>query len=247
MDDVKPISARLRFLAHLIAFVLLFWELDLFKILPWWGLIITLVVGIGIINAFNFMDGINGITGFYGLSILAPLLVYTGIQATNPIVYVVAALLAFGFFNFRKTARCFAGDVGSISLGFIVIFILLQLILGIETYGLPSAKSGVINGAYLLFLLVYGVDTILTISQRLLNKENIFQAHRKHLYQYLSNEMKWPHLGVSGMYALIQAIVVWGISHYEVGLSGVIVLCVGMGLIYIVVKRIIAVKIRLAR
>lgn len=229
LDDLKPVAARIRLLIHLTAFILLFVELNAFQLLPWWGVVLALIIGIGIINAYNFMDGINGITGMYTLSVLIPLLLATWSNDmfsfepmtdlanptltfshltfnirhsifNTPFPFLTGAILVFGFFNFRKKARCFAGDVGSVTIGFIIFFLLFSLFLRPDdTSGEPSFKWW-----YILYLAVYGVDTILTISYRLWLRENIFEAHRRHLYQYLVNEQRWPHLVVAALYAIVQ-------------------------------------------
>ena len=253
-DDLRPVSARVRLLVHVAAFTLLFVELDAFGALLWWGIVPAYVLGIGIINAYNFMDGINGITGMYTLAILMPLLaVYwvvasvmdakipAGVEASysmldmrhwlfdNPLIYMVCAVLVFGYFNFRKKARCFAGDVGSVSLGFIVFFLLLSLFLGKSMKGqLPA-----FDGKYILFLAVYGVDSVLTIVYRLWLGENIFEAHRKHLYQYLANERRWPHLVVAGLYAGVQLIInFWVLSGPVTVWTGMALLALLAGLYY---------------
>jgi len=87
--------------------------------------LVALIVCVGIINAYNFMDGINGITGGYSLSVLLPLIYLntTDNFISQDYLYVVGmSLLVFCFFNFRKKAKCFAGDVGSISIAFILPF-----------------------------------------------------------------------------------------------------------------------------
>lgn len=196
IDDRITLSGRIRILFHLIAVTLLFISLDMFQIFDLWTCIILYVIVIGIINAYNFMDGINGITGAYSLVILS------GLQYVNYQIFdfidpdliwlPMLACLIFLFFNFRKRARCFAGDVGSVTIAFWIIFLLLKLILTTENY------------SYILFLVVYGVDTVLTIVHRIALRQNIFDAHRLHFYQILANEQKWPHLLVSSLYALLQ-------------------------------------------
>ena len=103
--------------------------------------------------------------------------------------------MVFNYFNFRTKARCFAGDVGSISIAVIILFLLLKLILQEQ------------NLIYILFLSVYGVDSVLTIIHRLFLKENIFKAHRHHLFQVLVHNLKIPHLLMSSIYMLIQGII----------------------------------------
>jgi UDP-N-acetylmuramyl pentapeptide phosphotransferase/UDP-N-acetylglucosamine-1-phosphate transferase len=197
-DDLRPLSNKIRLLIHLIAVSLLFMQTDLLDY-PIWIIIFIYILVIGTINAYNFMDGINGITGSY--SFITILSLYF-INETHLVfvlkewlIIVAISLLVFNFFNFRKKAKCFAGDVGSVSMAFIIIFFLLQLIL----------KTGDLK--YIGFLLVYGIDSISTILFRLIRKENIFEAHRTHFYQYLTNVKSLPHLVVSALYMIVQLIV----------------------------------------
>ena len=220
IDDMKPLSAIKRFLAHMISFALFFTELGLWTAWPWWLLLLAFILCIGTINAFNFMDGINGITGMYALATLIPIAhfidggIMKGLQSLgSPILPMIYAILIFGFYNFRKRARCFAGDVGSISLGFILIFILMMIMTGKDSdLGLSLPDVSGQEWKYILFFSVYGVDSVLTILQRLYLKENIFEAHRKHLYQYMANEYSIPHLNISMVYAVIQ----FGINMYVI-------------------------------
>ena len=162
----------------------------------------ALIVCVGIINAYNFMDGINGITGAYSLAVLIPLAVlnvhYSFVDSA--LIFVTAlSVLVFCFFNFRKRARCFAGDVGSVGIAFIILFILGRLI----------AATGDIQ--YLLLLGVYGIDTVLTIIHRILLHEHLGEAHRKHAYQLMANELHIPHTSVSFFYFALQLIVSGGL------------------------------------
>ena len=197
LDDIFTLSNKIRLLVHLSAVLLMFYQIDLFM-LPMWIVAIATVISIGTINAYNFMDGINGITVAYSFAVLG-LLAYvnTEIIFIDPefIWYVMLSCLVFGFFNFRQRAKSFAGDVGSVAIAFIVLFLLAKLIV---TTG---------NIIYILFLTVYGVDAVLTIIRRALNKENIFKAHRSHLYQYLANENKTDKLFVATLYAVLQLLV----------------------------------------
>jgi UDP-N-acetylmuramyl pentapeptide phosphotransferase/UDP-N-acetylglucosamine-1-phosphate transferase len=188
---------------------------------------------IGIINAYNFMDGINGITACYSLAVLA-LLFWVNNEVhfidADFILYCIMAVAVFAFFNFRKKAKCFAGDVGSVSIAFIILFLL----------GLLMVKTG--NVIYVLFLLVYGLDAIWTIVRRLMRKENIFEAHRTHLYQLMANEMGMNRLLISLSYGLLQLVIGCGIiflSKQSLATQVVISLSVilGFSLIYLVVKK----------
>lgn len=196
IDDRITLSSRIRIIFHLAAVTLLFSFLSVFNLFPWWIVLAFYIIVIGIINAYNFMDGINGITGAYSLVVLSGLQYVNYYQhnfiAPDLIWLPLLAVLVFLYFNFRKKAKCFAGDVGSITIAFWVIFLMLKLIMLTGNY------------AYILFLAVYGVDTILTILHRLVLKQNIFDAHRLHFYQILSNDLKWPHLSVSILYASVQ-------------------------------------------
>lgn len=200
LDDRHTLSSRIRLLFHLIAVSIMFFYLDMFHIEPFYMCILLYIMVIGIINMYNFMDGINGITGVYSLVVLGGLQYVNMHQSAFVHVDMIwLPMLACGvflYFNFRKTARCFAGDVGSVTIAFWIIMLLVQLILVTQ------------NWAYLLFLVVYGIDSVLTITHRLLLKQNIFKAHRLHFYQILANEQRIPHLRVACGYALLQGIII---------------------------------------
>lgn len=196
IDDIKPASRTSRLVIHFTSMLLMFYEWGLFTEFPLWYILIALVVCTGIINAFNFIDGINGITGGSSAVTLVTLLFINYrteyFVADNLLITVLLAVLVFNIFNFRTKAKCFAGDVGAVAIAFILIFCLGLLIL----------KTGDLT--YMVLLAVYGVDTVLTIIHRLMLKENIFDAHRKHAYQILGNELKWKHVNVSFFYMALQ-------------------------------------------
>lgn len=198
-DDIQSLSNKIRISVHFLAITLIFYDLGVFHLLPFYGVIITYILAIGLINAYNFMDGINGITGLYTLVVMGALLyVNKNTQFFIDAVFIKYAMIAslvFLFFNYRKRAKCFAGDIGSIAIAFWVIYLLLKLIL---------ITNSVI---WILFLAVYGVDAIGTITHRLYLKQNIFKAHRLHLYQVLSNEYKIQHRLVALYYAIAQIFV----------------------------------------
>ena len=198
IDDVITLNNKIRLSIHLISVLLMFYQWNLFALSLYW-IPLALVFVIGTINAYNFMDGINGITGSYSLLAIGTLYYINEkvvlFTSSDLLVIVGLSLLVFNFFNFRKKAKCFAGDVGSVSIAFIIVFLIGQLII----------NTG--NFSYILLLLVYGLDAVITIFFRLLRKENIFEAHRSHFYQYLANEKKWSHLLVSGLYFIVQLII----------------------------------------
>lgn len=198
MDDMHPLSAKLRLLVQAFALLLLMMQLGVHEV-SWGYVVIALFVCLAILNIYNFMDGINGITGGYSLVVLLGLWAINAwvlqIAPVGFIPVIILSLLVFNFYNFRTRARCFSGDVGSVSIAFILLFLLGTFIL----------RTGEISA--LILLGVYGVDGVLTIIHRLMLKENIGQPHRKHLYQLLANEGNMSHLSVSLIYMLVQAFV----------------------------------------
>ena len=196
LDDLYDLSSKIRIVFHIISVSFLLAFLNAFVLLPIWAIPVLYILIIGILNAYNFMDGINGITGLYSLVALLSLLYVNenliNFVAHDFIIYPILGCLVFLFFNFRKKAKCFMGDIGSMGIAFWVVALI----------GLLMMKTGEIK--WILFLAVYGVEVISTILERLKLKENIFEAHRRHLYQLLVNEKKISHLKVCTLYAAIQ-------------------------------------------
>lgn len=194
IDDIKPLSQLPRFATHIIAVCLVCYDLNLFT-QALWLLPIIFILMIGWINAFNFMDGINGITVLYALSAIAGFALLEVNSINVPLLITMGlSCVAFGIFNLRKKAKTFAGDVGSISMAVFLGYFMIKTILDTNQIG------------FLLFFAIYGIDAVITIVKRLQKKENIFEAHRSHLYQYLANEMKYSHITVAVGYALIQLV-----------------------------------------
>lgn len=229
VDDVRSVPNKIRLFVHLAAMLLMFHDLGLFSGVPFWYLLIAMVFCIGIINAYNFMDGINGITGGYSLAVLFPL-VYINWKQVEFIddaflAVTVLSVLVFNFFNFRKNARCFAGDTGAVSIAFILVFALGRLIL----------KTG--DFTYVVLLAVYGVDSILTIIHRLLVHENIFKPHRKHIYQLLVNELKLPHIGIATFYAALQLVISVGYISTDRQVAYTLIAIFVLSIFYVLFKR----------
>jgi UDP-N-acetylmuramyl pentapeptide phosphotransferase/UDP-N-acetylglucosamine-1-phosphate transferase len=197
LDDVISLNPLVRFPVHLVAVLLLFYQIAPTS-WPVYLIAVAVIFCIGTLNAFNFMDGINGITGVYALVSLASLgfiqIYLVPFTDLSLVIVVSISVLIFLFFNFRNRASCFAGDVGSITIAFVLIFLLLQLIHATHNFLWP------------LLFLVYGTDSIVTIIYRIRRGENIFKPHRTHLFQYLSNELKWPHRVVAVAYGALQAL-----------------------------------------
>jgi UDP-N-acetylmuramyl pentapeptide phosphotransferase/UDP-N-acetylglucosamine-1-phosphate transferase len=230
LDDVYNLPGSVRLLFQVAAVTCMLIYLQVFAPLPVLYIILLYIISIGILNAYNFMDGINGITGAYSLVVLIGLqYMNTRIKFINTdmIWLPMMACCVFLFFNFRKKAVCFAGDVGSMSMAFWITILLFRLI------------NVTHNWSYILFLSVYGVDTIFTILYRLIIKQNIFRAHRLHLYQMMANECKVSHLKVSGIYALVQGlIVIFVIQNNSYSpLMLFLMVMIPLVLIYILVRR----------
>ena len=230
LDDLVNLKPINRMITHICAAFLLALQFDLFSLHPLILLLIIILI-VGWFNASNFMDGINGITPLYSflcLSFLYMIGYNENIYDIDFIRIVMLSLLIFSFLNFRKQAIAFAGDVGSISLSYIIAFLMLSLMI----------STGELS--YILFLSVYGIDSAITIIQRLLKREDIFKPHRTHLYQYLANEKKWSHLLISAIYSLIQLFINLSVifiiipSEHSISLS-ILVLSVLIS-IYLIIK-----------
>lgn len=225
VDDIRSLPDSVRLVAQFAAAAMAFYQLGILHWEMWWIVLVALIVYVGATNVINFMDGINGITAGYALAVLVPLgLLNTNYQelamnlATNYssvfssdgvfvdqslIVAAIIAAVVFCIFNFRPKgkAKCFAGDVGSIGIAFIMLFLLGNVIIKTEDI------------TWLIFLLVYGVDGCLTIVHRIMLHENLGEAHRKHAYQIMANELKIGHVKVTLLYMAMQLAVSLGFIY----------------------------------
>lgn len=213
-DDVKSLPDSVRLVAQFVAMALMFWSMGIMHWDLWWFVIIALIVCVGATNVINFMDGINGITAGYSLAVLIPLLAVNdswflvqdsgaGFIESSYLIVAVIGVLVFCLFNFRPkgNAKCFAGDVGSIGIAFIMLFAIGKMIL----------QTGDLS--YLIFLMVYGVDGCLTIVHRIMLHENLGEAHRKHVFQLMANELKMSHVTVSLIYMSLQLVISLGMIY----------------------------------
>ena len=207
IDDIHSLPDSVRLVVQFVAMGLMFWQLDMIHPSLWWAVILALIVCVGATNIYNFMDGINGITAGYSLAVLIPLLLKNempgqaghdvGFVETSFIVVTILSVLVFSYFNFRpkNKAKCFAGDVGSVGIAFILLFLIGRLVM----------KTSDIT--WLVFLLFYGVDGCCTILHRIILHENLGEAHRKHAYQLMANELGMGHVQVSLIYMAIQLVI----------------------------------------
>lgn len=206
VDDIRSLPDSVRLVAQFAAAAMAFYQLGILHWSMWWIVLVALIVYVGATNVINFMDGINGITAGYSLAVLLPLMAVNmdgGYVEQSLIVSTVLASLVFCVFNFRPKgkAKCFAGDVGSIGIAFIMLFLLGNVIIKTEDI------------TWLIFLLVYGVDGCLTIVHRIMLHENLGEAHRKHAYQLMANELKIGHVKVTSLYMVMQLAVSLGFIY----------------------------------
>ena len=206
VDDIHSLPDSVRLIAQFAAAAMAFYQLDILHWSMWWMILLALIVYVGATNVINFMDGINGITAGYSLAVLIPLALVNinGVFVEQSlIISTVLASLVFCIFNFRPKGKaiCFAGDVGSIGIAFIILFLLGNVM--IRTTDIT----------WLIFLLVYGVDGCLTIVHRIMLHENLGEAHRKHAYQIMANELKVGHVKVSLLYTVMQLVISLGFVY----------------------------------
>lgn len=203
-DDIHSISPKIRLVCQFIAILIMFYHSSLLS----YSLHVILILAIacvGAMNIYNFMDGVNGMTGGYSFVVALALLYVSEYQVhfapPSLLWYVILAIIVFNIFNFRKHAKCFAGDVGSLSIGFIIVY--LVLVLALRGHSM----------SWMAMLIVYGVDGGMTILHRIMLRENLMKPHKKHVYQIMANELRMPHLLVSGIYMTLQAVCcIWYIA-----------------------------------
>ena len=211
VDDIHSLPDSLRMAVQIVSTLLMFWSVGLFALdcnWVWSALIIVVALFfcVGATNFINFMDGINGITAAYSFAMLLPILLMNkdlSFIEESYLIVAIIGILVFSIFNFRPKgkAKCFAGDVGSVGIAFIILFALGCLMLMTN------------DVTYIVFFLVYGIDGTLTIIHRIMLHENLGQAHRKHAYQLMANELGMSHVTVSLLYMGIQLVVSLGFIY----------------------------------
>ena len=211
VDDIHSLPDSLRMVVQIASILLMFWSIGLFSAFDSWiwtvvAILIALFFCVGATNIINFMDGINGITAAYGFAMLLPIALLNhnmGFIDESYLIVAIIGLIVFSLFNFRPKgkAKCFAGDVGSIGIAFIILFALGKLMLVTHEV------------TWIVFFLVYGIDGSMTIFHRIMLHENLGQAHRKHAYQLMANELKMSHVVVSLLYMAMQLVVSLGFIY----------------------------------
>lgn len=210
-DDIHSLPDSLRMVVQIGSILLMFWPIGVYGLdLSWWLVALIVLIAlffcVGATNFINFMDGINGITAGYALAMLLPILLLNKCMNFIEESYLIVAIigvLVFSIFNFRPKgkAKCFAGDVGSIGIAYIILFALGRMVMTMQ------------DVTYIVFFLVYGVDGSLTIFHRIMLHENLGQAHRKHVYQLMANELGMSHVVVSMLYMAIQLLISLGFIY----------------------------------
>ena len=180
VDDMRPLPQLARLLAQCIAVGVVLAALpDDVRLLPqvprWIERACLLLGGVWMVNLTNFMDGIDWMTVAEFVPVTATIALVGWLGATDWLSALVAAallgsVLGFAPFN-RPTARLFLGDAGSLPLGLLLGWLLLQL-----------AVAGHVVAAAILPL-YYVADATITLGRRLLRGEAVWQAHRSHFYQ----------------------------------------------------------------
>ena len=211
VDDIHSLPDSLRMVAQIASILLMFWSIGLYGAFDSWiwavvAVLVALFFCVGATNIINFMDGINGITAAYGFAMLLPIALLNhnmGFIDQSYLIVTIIGLMVFSIFNFRPKgkAKCFAGDVGSIGIAFIILFALGKLMLATQ------------DVTWIVFFLVYGIDGSMTIFHRIMLHENLGQAHRKHAYQLMANELKKSHVVVSLLYMAMQLVVSLGFIY----------------------------------
>lgn len=150
------------------------------------GLLFVFVWTLFFTNAYNFMDGVNGQSGVFALNALGWQALMTlslpdsNWDSLSPFLLIAAAILGFLPWNFPRP-RTFLGDSGSLPIG-----ALLALLAVVASKGDPARFV-----AFLLPLSLYLYDVLLTLIRRSLRGENVFKAHREHLYQRMLVARGW--------------------------------------------------------
>lgn len=196
VDDLRPVNVYLRMGLQLAAVGAACVELHVAELLPWWGVVLAVILGTGFVNACNFMDGINGITGAYSLlTFVTLLMVDRACLYADPSFLIIMAMgsAIFCICNCRRHALCFAGDVGAVTVGFAML-----VAVGFDMLACHSITPAV-------FVAVYGVDSALTILHRIWLRQNILRSHRMHLYQIMANELRLGHIRTAAVYIVVQA------------------------------------------
>ncbi len=194
IDDLHDLGVASRLPFQFLAILLVLVEADMLN-LPWWWLPVLLIGGVGFINSYNFMDGINGINVLYSFVVIAGFYLLNTKEAlvnSDLLHYLILSLLVFGFYNFRRKACFFGGDIGSMTIAVILFYLGILFVYKLQT---PLV---------LLLVAVYTADATVTVFYRMAKGEAITTSHRLHIFQKLVDTYGYSHLSVAMSYALVQ-------------------------------------------
>ena len=173
IDDHRPLSAWLRLVVHVVAAALLATGMALSGVALWWCLCVC-VLAVGLVNVWNFMDGIDGLATTQAMFVALGALAVGGIG--GGVLALALGLACAGFLPFNAPrATIFLGDVGSGSLGYLVACLFAWL---------PASDPPILL-LLALPLSAFLVDAALTLLSRMLRGERWWQPHVQHLYQRL--------------------------------------------------------------
>lgn len=208
-DDLRPLGARLKLAAQIviaIGFVAIFGPVESVPApfagevgLGWAAFPLTVFWIVAFMNAFNFMDGINGIAGACAIIVLSALAVAAGggeALWAAPAVFLACAIFGYLPLNFPG-GRLFMGDGGSQFVGFMIAALAV-----LTAKGAGGPLSPLFTPiAFMPFLF----DVFFTLAHRIRRKRNIFEAHNEHLYQ-LAVRLGRSHQAVTTLYLTLTVI-----------------------------------------
>ena len=211
IDDKKTVPTKLKFALIIAIAAISVWIIGPVRALPlgvssvqlphWAGFLGSVLWVFVSANAINFMDGSNGLMGSVLLIASMALLCLFGLSGDLVGMWLplgmAAGILGFLPFNLRKKARIFAGDVGSLTLGFGFSIACLMLIRSADTANMLYAAP--------LLILPFLTDVLLTMARRLKHGDNLLTPHRSHIYQRLIQSGQ-SHVAVALIYGLMTMI-----------------------------------------
>jgi len=217
IDDYKTmgLSVKTRLLIQLLAVAipLIMWPLDQGRLFPhafdgavWFCVIERILMAFAWLwfcNLYNFMDGINGISGVEAVSIAGGLLAFCFYGPTNVplgypllLVVIIAAALGFLVWNGRTVAKTFLGDVGSIGFGYCLGFVLFVF----------AAQGHIVPAA--LVALVYCMDATATLLKQIWHRKKIWEARREHYYHRATVKGALTHLQLISVLAFVNLLLI---------------------------------------
>lgn len=235
IDDMRELSPYIRLACHVIAVSVMFFTLTSASSqmdVEWYWFPVFLLFGTAFINAYNFMDGITGITGCYSFTTMFSLFfIFFPTALISPWYFIIPAIATAVFcaFNCRKHEVCFSGDAGSISMAYIILFPLAAWALYFKDISIITLVS------------VYLVDAGMTIFLRLIRRKNLLQRHHEHIYQLLAYRCHWNHILIAAIYSILQFVITLGYVYTPAGRRDIycLVAFIALAAIYLASRAVI--------